>query len=311
MLFQSCSDCCSERKVRSLVCRRSSGRKNKGHSLLNDQVGNDLGISASRRTILLAASLAAVTLPIFNATSFGQAEAGAPVTTAANERTELPDTPGYGPTLALPDGEPGAADPRAAFQARTRTTSPLDKFIDPDELAPRQRPGDKVLMGFRSVVTPFSVIGWFAAAGYSQGTNGRPNYGQTFTGFGQRLGANAARAASEDIFTDSVFAPLLHEDPRYYQMGSGHNPAVRVGYAVTRVFITRTDAGHPTPNLALLGGNLAGAALTQTYYPPINRGFDQTAQTFGTSLGGSALGFALSEFFSGAADRLLHLKRPE
>jgi hypothetical protein len=34
--------------------------------------------------------------------------------------------------------------------------------------------------------------------------------------FGERLGAAGIRDTVQGVFTDSVFAPLLHEDPRYY-----------------------------------------------------------------------------------------------
>ena len=37
--------------------------------------------------------------------------------------------------------------------------------------------------------------------------------------FGERLGAAGIRDTTQGVFTDSVFAPLLHEDPRYYMAG--------------------------------------------------------------------------------------------
>lgn len=118
------------------------------------------------------------------------------------------------------------------------------------------------------------------------------------------------RDSSEGIFTDAIMASVLHEDPRYYKMGPGHNFFKRAVYAVTRPLITRTDGGRTTVNIALLSGNLAGSALTQAYYPPVNRGFSQTMQTFGGSIGGSAVGFVVSEFL-GDTLRTLGLKKSE
>lgn len=222
---------------------------------------------------------------------------------ASSVSIPLPDAPGYSSSAALPDAGTDSTTVSTGVP-RTRHASRLDKFIEPTEIAPPLTAGDKVLLGLRASVTPFTMIGWFGSAAYGQGTDGPPNYGQNFRGFAQRLGATAARSATEDVFTDSVLAPALHEDPRYYEMGHGHNPAARALYAVSRVFITQTDSGRSTLNLAQLGGNAAGAALTQTYYPPINRGFEQTAKTFGTSLGGSALGFLFSEFLGPTARRI-------
>ena len=78
--------------------------------------------------------------------------------------------------------------------------------------------------------------------------NSSPNYGDRCWAFGQRLGAAAARGVSEGVFSNSLFAPLFHEDPRYYIMGPGHSFFKRLVYAGTRSIITRTDSGktHPT-----------------------------------------------------------------
>jgi hypothetical protein len=90
-------------------------------------------------------------------------------------------------------------------------------------------------------------------------------------------------------------------------MGSSHNFLIRLVYAGTRPIIGRTNGGHTTINFASLGGNLAGSALASAYYPPINRGFTQTMETFGGSLGGSAVGDVVSEFLSD----VVHLVHPK
>ncbi len=171
-----------------------------------------------------------------------------------------------------------------------------DKVISPREQAPSLTAKDKFLMGARHSVTAFSATGWLASAGWSQLTNSAPNYGTDKGAFGQRLGTAAVRNISEDVFSTSVMANIFHEDPRYYRLGRGHGIAKRVVYAATRAIITRTDSGKTTPNFSLLSGNLAGAALTNAYFPPLNHGAKQTMLIFGSSIGGSALGFEVSEF---------------
>jgi hypothetical protein len=190
------------------------------------------------------------------------------------------------------------------------TAAHTDRFIEPGQQAPKINTGDKILIGLRYSVSPFSATGWVVSAEYSLLINGSPNYGTNGKAYAQRLGAAAARNGSQAIFTDAIMAPVMHEDPRYYIMGPGHNVFKRAGYAITRPLITRTDDGRTTVNFALLAGNLAGSALTQAYYPPVNRGFSQTMQTFGNSLGGSALGFAVIEF-SGDILKAIHLKKSE
>jgi hypothetical protein len=236
-------------------------------------------------------------------------------------------------SLNLPDAPSAVSSSRSipSEDARSveeaRPSSPLDILglnkplpavaprtaidIMPGQRALPLRTGDKILLGIRGSATPFAVMGWVASAGYSHLTNGSPNYGTNSGAFAQRFGAAAARNASEDIFSDSIMAPIFHQDPRYYVMGRhGHSFIKRVLYAGTRPIIGRTDGGRTIPNYALLSGNLGGAALTNLYYPPLNQGFSQTMQTFGSSLGGSAIGFVVTEFYTDALE-LVHLKKAE
>jgi hypothetical protein len=169
---------------------------------------------------------------------------------------------------------------------------------------------DKMVLGERSVVSPFSMIGYMVTAGYEQAKNGQPNYGTDAGAFGQRLGATVLRDSTENVFTDMVFAPLLHQDPRYYVQGPQHNFFHRVVYAMTRPIFTRTDSGGETINGAQLLGDASASALSYTYYPKINQNFHDTAATFGGSLLGSALGDLVSEF-SGQLLEALHLKNSE
>jgi hypothetical protein len=238
-----------------------------------------------------SASIAAQTL----------ASSAPPAESTAEQATLLPEAP----VPFVFSSSAGAADPApkagpAATNGLGSTTSAAShtqKYIEPGQTAPTLSADDKVLLGLRDAFSLFSAAGWFTDAGYEQLVNGSPNYGTDRGALGQRLGAAAIRDITEGVFTDSIMSPILHEDPRYYRMGPGHNIFVRAIYAGTRPIITRTDGGHTTINLALLAGTAGGSALTNTYYPPLNRGFTQTAETFGGSIGGSALGDLVSEFY--------------
>jgi hypothetical protein len=190
-----------------------------------------------------------------------------------------------------------------------RTAPITRKYIPAGWTAQPLTAHDKVVLGFRDSVTAYSFLGVLISAGYSHVLNGQPNYGTDRGAFGERLGATAIRDTSEQLFTDVVFAPLLHEDPRYYVEGNQYSFIHRVLYAGTRPLITRTDSGRSTLNGALLLGYASASGLSYAYYPAINRNFRDTVATFGGSLGGAALGDVVSEF----ADQVLvklHLKRP-
>jgi hypothetical protein len=182
--------------------------------------------------------------------------------------------------------------------------------IAPDEIADPMSVHDKVVGGLIDSVSFFAATGWVAAAGWEQIWNDSPNYGTDAGAFGQRLGASVIRGVSEGVLSESFFAPVFHEDPRYYIMGQGHPFFKRLVYAGTRAIITRTDGGHTVPNFWLIAGNAAGSAITVTYYPAKNTTFSEVAQTFGGSLGGSALGFVVDEFIVDALIDL-HIKKKQ
>jgi hypothetical protein len=221
-------------------------------------------------------------------------------TTAIAQNTDvalaLPDAPAVASANSRSTSSDATASVVSTSNASLSTASLTQKFIEPGQIAPPLSASDKALLGARAAFSPFAAEGWIASAGYEQLMNGSPNYGTDRGAFGQRLGASAIRDSSEGIFSDSVMANLLREDPRYYRMGSGHNFFVRLIYSGTRPIFTRTDGGRATLNLASLGGTMGGAALTNLYYPQVNRGVTQTMETFGESIGGSALGDVVSEF---------------
>ncbi len=178
------------------------------------------------------------------------------------------------------------------------------------QTAPPQTVSDKFVGSIKESVSPFSLAGAVISAGYSHLTNGSPNYGTNSPAFAQRLGASVARGASQNIFAEGVMASILREDPRYYQLGSTHTIVQRAVYAGTRPLITRTDSGRKIPNFALLSGYLGAAALTEVYYPEPNKGFSQVMQTYGSSVGGAALGYVVTEFLPGVL-QAVHLKKIE
>jgi hypothetical protein len=238
---------------------------------------------------------------------------------ATNAMLALPDAPEVSSSTSSTDESSSSGNETYSFEnpvgdalnpasvKRRILATRSDITIYPGQVAPPLSAHDKEVMGFKQSFTVFSLVGWTTSAAYTHLINGTPNYGTDSGAFGERLGAAALRNTSQNIFGNVVFAPLFHEDPRYYKMGKGHNVVKRVAYAATRAIITRTDDGHATPNYSLISGRVFGAALSNAYYPDINRSFSQTAQTFGTSMAGGAIGFVVTEFLDEAL-KITHLK---
>lgn len=223
----------------------------------------------------------------------------------------LPDAPSVSgaavSTSSAEPGMPGLFVP-PADNAAPNVAPKLTKYIPSGFSAQPITAHDKVLIGLRDLYSPLNFVAMVASAGYEHAVNGEPNYGTDRGAFGQRLGAAAIRESTQGLFTDTIFAPVFHQDPRYYVQGSGHNPVARLVYAGTRPLITRTDHGHSTVNAALLAGYASSTALSYTYYPKINQNFNDMASAFGGSIGGAALGFVVSEF-SDDLLKAVHLKK--
>ena len=85
----------------------------------------------------------------------------------------------------------------------------------------------------------------------SQAQNSDPEFGQGLKGYGARYGTAYGDALFGTTMTTSVFPSLLHQDPRYFQLGRG-SIMHRSLYSVSRIFGrgTMTEAmGSTSPKL--------------------------------------------------------------
>jgi hypothetical protein len=145
-----------------------------------------------------------------------------------------------------------------------------------------------------------------ALALIDQAENTDPSFRQGFKGYAKRYGAEFADTTIENFMVGAVFPSLLHQDPRYFQLGKGgffH----RAGYAAMRVLITRADSGKKQFNYSEFAGGALAAALSNTYYPPQDRNALNCANVWVTQLWGDTVAFELKEFWPDIR-RKLHKK---
>jgi hypothetical protein len=74
----------------------------------------------------------------------------------------------------------------------------------------------------------------------------------------------------------------------------------RIGYAISRAVVTRTDSGRATFNWANVGGCAMSAGLSNAYYPPLSRTASVAAVNWGTNIAGAGLSNLMPEFASDA-----------
>jgi len=148
-------------------------------------------------------------------------------------------------------------------------------------------------------VTPFSLVAAGLDATASQLTRSAPLYGKHFwprAAFPKRFGATLGDDVSQNFFADFLLASAFHEDTRYIRQGPRRKVWPRIGYAISRAVITRTDSGHATFNWANVLGCAMSAGLSNAYYPPLSRTASVGVVNWGTNVAGAGLTNLMPEF---------------
>ena len=164
----------------------------------------------------------------------------------------------------------------------------------------------------RGTFDPVQFPWWGLLAGINQADNAEPAYGQGFEGYAKRYATTAADGIIENFMTAAIFPSVLHQDPRFFQSSQG-GVARRAGYAVSRIFVTRSDSGHSQFNYSEIFGSATAAAIsTYSYHPrstylstptnphmfiPSDRTLENTAKVWGTQVGLDTFTIVLKEFW--------------
>jgi len=132
-------------------------------------------------------------------------------------------------------------------------------------------------------------------AGTGQATNGNPSFGQGAEGYAKRFGAAYGDFAIQNMLTEGIYPVLLHQDPRYFRRRKGTGPS-RLGYAISRLFMTRTDSGKHQFNYSEVVGGATSVAISNAYYPD-GRNVGDNVGRYALQLGFDAASNVLKEFW--------------
>jgi hypothetical protein len=133
-------------------------------------------------------------------------------------------------------------------------------------------------------------------AGVDMAGKSQPSFGHGAEGYGKYYWHVFVDGAIENYMTEAIVPWPTKEDPRYYTMGKG-GFAKRTGYAVSRLFITRTNSGGSTFNLSEVVGAGAAAGIGNAYYPAEHNPWVKTYQRWGTQVGLDGVFNVLKEFW--------------
>src|SRR6202045_3746025 len=145
-------------------------------------------------------------------------------------------------------------------------------------------------------VAPSRFVSSAAGAGIGQAQNSLGGYGQEWGGYGKRFGSSMATAASNNFFGTFLISSLLHRDPRYFVTlhgGTGH----RIGYALSRIVVSRKDDGRDAANWPGILGPLLAESLATSYLPVKEQTAGRTFQRYGIRVGLNTASNALREYW--------------
>jgi hypothetical protein len=144
-------------------------------------------------------------------------------------------------------------------------------------------------------------------AGISMAQKSQPSFGQGGAGYGRYYWHIFVDGVIENYMTEAIVPAVTKEDPRYYTLGKG-GFVKRTGYAVSRLIITRTDAGKSTFNISEIVGAGAAAGIGNAYYPAQSNPWVKTYQRWGTQVGLDGVFNVLKEFWPDINEAVFHGK---
>jgi hypothetical protein len=209
-----------------------------------------------------------------------------------------PDNPA--PKATAPDQtKPADKASSTGADSKDRLFYALPNFmtLENGEQVPPLTTGQKFKLVARGSFDPVQPIWYGALAGISQAEDSEPGYGQGAEGYAKRFGATYADGAIENFMTGAVFASVLHQDPRFFISTKG-GFARRTGYAISRIFVTRSDSGTTQFNCSEICGSAAAAAIsTYSYHPSEDKTFSNTISVWGSQVGYDTITIVIREFW--------------
>ena len=242
--------------------------------------------------------------------------------------TQDPSNSGQGVTTPAADpARPKTPDPTGTSSNGSRIDSPRQK-TDVDQIGVQTTRILWVIPNYRSVSSntylppqSFKEKFWLATqesfdysafiyegmvAGIAMAGKSEPTFGQGASGYGLYYAHTFADGTIENYMVEAIVSSLTKEDPRYYTLGQG-GFFKRTGYAVSRLFITRTDSGKRTFNVSEFVGAGAAAGISNAYYPPGNE-WVKTYQRWGSQIFQDGLSNIAKEFWPDINRAIFHNK---
>jgi hypothetical protein len=281
--------------------------------LLLGSIGAPVAKASADELLLEGASLEVqgpnqhATVAYLTAVSFDVADANLPDDPGAGVQQQVQTASGEPPPEGSTLGTAAAVDPLAEGRQTKRILFVIPNFraVSADEHLPPQSVKEKLKTSMLDSFDYSSFIFVAGQAGVAQANSSYPEFGQGARGYGRYYWHTLADAVNENTFVEFIVPAALHQDTRYYTLGGG-DFAKRLGYAFTRIVVTRNDEGHETFNYSEILGAGAFSGVANFYYPSPERTLTKTYQRWVTNLAIDGCTFAFKEVWPDINNALFH-----
>jgi hypothetical protein len=224
---------------------------------------------------------------------------GAPSGTTTKPDTQSPD-PGQGPEEPIPLDEGGQQTKRILGMV------PNFQAVSANTQLPPLTVKQKFWLATEGTFDYSSFISTGIQAAVEQATRTYPEFGQGATGYGRYYWHTFADAAVENYFVGAIFPSVTHEDPRYYTLYRG-GFLHRTGYAISRLWITKSDSGARRINFSEILGSGVATAVSIRYYPHQERGgASETLERWASQLLNDGVSNVFLEFWPDIHQKFFH-----
>lgn len=253
-------------------------------------------------------------LPIF----ISESPAASPAADQDQQPQCAPAPPPKPPDTKTPDPQAPAASPASVGATQSTDDSqgqqtkrilgvvPNFNAVSANTHLPPLSPKQKFWLATQGSFDYSSFISVGIQAGVEQATKTYPEFHQGAAGYGRYYWHTFADATVENYLVGAILPSITREDPRYYTLYRG-GFLHRTGYAVSRLWITKNDAGARRINFSEIIGSGVATQVSIRYYPRQERGgAADTFERWASSLLNDGVGNIFQEFWPDIHQRFFH-----
>ena len=135
-----------------------------------------------------------------------------------------------------------------------------------------------------------------------------PVYGKGVESFANQYVRWASDQIIGNMLTEGFLPVALHQDPRYFRMGSGRFSS-RFWGAVSQIVVAKNDSGHRTFNASEWLGNAMATGISNAYSPHLNSWSERTDKWM-WMVGSDTFSNVIKEFGPDIRQLLPHHQKP-